>query len=470
MTAEILVVDDEADIRKLIRGILEDEGYKVRLAASAGEAYREMEIGVPDLVILDIWLQGSEHDGLQILSKIKADNRHLPVLMISGHGTIETAVSSIKQGAYDFIEKPFKSDRLLLMIGRALEAAYLRQENENLRKLTEKPVQMIAQSPQTVGFQQVLSKLSSANSRVLFTGEPGSGKDVAARYLHSISDRAQKSFIIINCANLVSDRIEEDLFGTKGREDKGLFARADGGIVLLDEVADLSLEAQGKIVRILQEQKLRDPLQNREFDIRILASTNRNLEEMVQEGKFRQDLYYRLNVVPVQVPSLRERVQDIQALTEMFLDEHAAQFSLPQIRFSPEAIRVLQKYKWPGNIRQLRNVTEWVLIMGGNQGKTILEVEDLPSDIAGSRPATSGAGQFDTGMLLSLPLKEAREVFEKEYLQKQIEQFDGNVSKTAQYIGMERSALHRKLKSLQIAGGEKADDPEDQEAKAQRRA
>ncbi len=451
---DILIVDDESDIRKLIRGILEDEGYKTRSAADAKQAYEEISKTPPDLIVLDIWLQGSEHDGLQILAKVKSDYPHIPILMISGHGTIETAVSAIRQGAYDFIEKPFKSDRLLLMIRRALENAELRRENENLKRRTEKTWTLIGQSPALQDIRQVMERVAPTNSRILITGEAGAGKEVAARHIHGLSGRSAKPFLVLGCATLSPDRLEVELFGSsEAGLSMGVLEQAHGGTLLLDEVADMPPETQGKIVRVLQEQSFNrvGGQQKVEVDVRIIASTNRDLEAAVAEGKFRQDLYYRLNVVPVRVPSLRERREDIADLTAYFAEEIAKQSGFARVQFSDGALAALRAYNWPGNIRQLRNAVEWAMIMRGNDTQKTLTEENLPPEVTGK---ISGGGN-DNSELIGLPLREAREMFERDYLKAQIERFAGNVSKTAEFVGMERSALHRKLKSLDLIDDDK---------------
>ncbi len=462
MNENILIVDDEADIRNLVSGIIEDEGYKPRQADSAKRAYEEIDRALPDLVILDIWLHGSEHDGLQILSTIKKRHPHLPVIMISGHGTIETAVTSIKQGAYDFIEKPFKSDRLLMMMRRALENAALKQENENLKKKTSKPAVMEGEAPATENLRQLLERVATTNSRVFLTGDPGTGKDIAARIIHDLSPRASRPFMVINCATLRPERLEAELFGSDeaGNEAPGVFEQANKGTVLLDEVSDMPLETQSKIMRVLQEQKFLRVQGQREIetDVRIIASTNKNLEKSIAEGKFRQDLFYRLNVVPINVPPLRERIQDLPTLLEHFVKDISSQSGLPPRRFSAQALSAMQTYAWPGNIRQLKNVVEWAMIMNTAKAQGEFGINDLPPEITGRASPMESADNTGSNFML-LPLREAREIFEREYLQSQINRFGGNISKTAQFIGMERSALHRKLKSLQLVG-DKGDEGE----------
>jgi two-component system, NtrC family, nitrogen regulation response regulator NtrX len=479
MSADILVVDDEDDIRGLIQGILEDEGYKIRTAKNSETAYQAIQEAVPALVILDIWLQGSAHDGIQILETIKKDHPDTPVLMISGHGTIETAVSAIKLGAYDFIEKPFKSDRLILMIRRALETASLRQENAKLRQKFEQNYKMVGSSSTLQNLMQILKRVGQTNSRVLLTGEPGSGKEVAARYLHANSARAEKPFMLLSCANLRPERLEVELFGA---EDgvmgepayTGILERANGGTLLLDEVADMPAETQGKIVRVLQNQSFNKIGGNTpiEVDVRIIASTNKDLETLIESGDFRQDLYYRLNVVPISIPPLRERLQDVAPLVEYFSKMLAHNFGVNVPHFSKKAMIAMQSYGWPGNIRQLRNVIEWVMIMNGAvKGTDEYDITALPPEISGGKSATKNGSDKTVSLvaetdLIDLSLREARESFEKIYLSSQINRFGGNISKTAQFIGMERSALHRKLKSLDIVLGDKDDGVEESEQAA----
>lgn len=472
MSADILIVDDEADIRNLVQGILEDEGYKTRLAEDARRAYAEIAKNPPDLIVLDIWLQGSEHDGLQILANVKERLPDLPIIMISGHGTIETAVSSIKEGAYDFIEKPFKSDRLLLMVQRGLETAQLKRENHALRQRSDAPSELIGDSALISNIKQMLERVAPTNSRILLTGEPGTGKDIAARAIHRLSTRANKPFMVLNCATLRPERLETELFGqaTSTHDEPanvGVLERANGGTLLLDEVSDMPLETQGKIVRVLQEQRFTriGDTQPIEVDVRIIASTNRDLEKAMDEGNFRQDLYYRLNVVPIHMPSLQERIKDIPELVKYFTKLISKQSGLQEKSFSQSALSAIQSYQWPGNIRQLRNVVEWVMIMHGANGVDVFEAEHLPPDFQGkgvyaihngSDPAQQAAPD-----LLDMSLRDAREAFERQYLQSQINRFGGNVSKTAQFVGMERSALHRKLKSLDILGNNGKEDMPD---------
>jgi len=460
MSIDILIVDDEDDIRKLIKGILEDEGHSTRQANGSTKAYAEIETKVPDLMILDIWLQGSEHDGLEILKNAKKKHPHLPVIMISGHGTIETAVTAIKIGAYDFIEKPFKSDRLLLMIERAIEISRLKKENEALREKRDAPVEMIGSSSAISGVMQAIEKVAGANSRVMFTGDAGTGKETAARTLHKQSSRKEMPFMALNCAVLRPERFEEELFGVEDAQGikKGILEQANGGTLLLDEVSDMPLETQSKIVRVLQEQKFtrlngRDSVQ---VDVRIVSSTARNLLDNIKNGHFREDLYYRLNVVQVQIPSLRQRREDIPALAEHFVKLYSRQSGQPTRMIGASAAVALQDYDWPGNVRQLRNIIEWVMIMGGAE-KEPIEKKHLPPEITGEAPAGGESRVAAMQDYLTYPLREAREAFERDYLDRQLARFGGNISKTAAYVGMERSALHRKLKTLDLSNGDKGE-------------
>lgn len=483
MNSDILIVDDEEDIRTLIQGILEDEGYKTRIASSSSKAYEAIETKMPNLVVLDIWLQGSEHDGIQILENIKEKYPYIPVIMISGHGTIETAVSSIQLGAYDFIEKPFKSDRLLLMISRALETAQLKQENDALKQKVDQSYEFIGKSHTAKNFLQILKRAAPTNSRVLFTGEPGAGKELAAKLLHDYSSRKEEPFLLLSCANLRPDRLEIELFGSEDGvigepAHTGILEKANDGTLLLDEVADMPLETQAKIVRVLQNQSFQKVGGEKsiEVDVRIIASTNKKLEDEIKQGNFREDLFYRLNVVPIRVPPLRERDHDISEIAQSYLTKLSKSFGINEHCFSKGALSAMESYDWPGNIRQLRNTIEWVIIMNGNVSGAYGE-ECLPPEVTGKNTTIGNPDSKNLNKLSEmpkelskLPLREAREHFERLYLQKQIERFDGNVSKTANFIGMERSALHRKLKSLDIMSTNEKDETDIDNITKQKRA
>ncbi|MEQ9813199.1 MAG: sigma-54 dependent transcriptional regulator [Azospirillaceae bacterium] len=460
MSAEILVIDDEADIRLLLTGILEDEGYRTRQAGDADEALDQIRGRRPDLIVLDIWLQGSRMDGLELLAEVRQVHPLVPVVMISGHGTIEMAVDAIKRGAYDFIEKPFKTDRLLLLVERAIESARLRRELESLKERFGEDDELIGSSPAIQHVRQQIQRVAPTNSRVLITGPAGAGKEIVARLLHGHSARAGGTFVAINCATLDPDRLEEELFGVElddhhGPRKVGTFERANGGTLLLDEVADMPLATQGKIVRVLQEQAFfrQGGTTRVSVDVRVIASTNRNLQNEITEGKFREDLYYRLNVVPIHVPALASRREDIPLLAQHFMERSAAVQGLPARRFGNDAVAALQTYNWPGNVRQLRNVVEWLLIMVTGDPSRPIGADMLPPEVTGVAPVSTQAAR--SGELLGLPLREARELFERDYLIAQLNRFDGNISRTAEFVGMERSALHRKLKGLGITISER---------------
>lgn len=451
--ADILIVDDEQDIRSLIAGILEDEGYSVRQSGHARGAYAAVEERVPDLAILDIWLQGSAEDGIDILTKIKTDHPHLPVLMISGHGTIETAVSAIKKGAYDFIEKPFKADRLLIMIARALETAALKSENESLRAKVDAnlPKELIGMSEAVQTLRQTVEKTAKANSRVLITGEAGCGKNLVARLLHGLSDRKDKGFEVISSASLETATMDKVLLSA--------VERVRGGTLVLDEISDMNKDVQARLVRILQDQKIQQgPGQMITFDVRFLATTANNPQGLIEAKILREDLYYRLGVVTIDVAPLRNHAADITALADYF----AKKLSPKQnISFDPGALSAMERYRWPGNIRQLRNVIEGALIIKSGHAEPVISREDLPPEISGlSKSAESAADTADLSLedLTAMPLREARELFETKYLAAQFARFDGSVAKMAASIGMERSALHRKLKSLGITTHDKSDE------------
>lgn len=461
MAAEVLIVDDEADIRELISDILKDEGYATRLASSSDTALRALAERVPSALVLDIWLQGSELDGLGILELVKKKYPDLPVIMISGHGNIETAVSSIRMGAYDFIEKPFEEDRLLLVMQRALEAARLKQENRELRLRANSENELIGHSSAISSVRTSIERVGPTNSRVLITGPAGAGKEVAARMLHAKSRRAKGPFVVMNAAAMSPDWIEAELFGQEGRSpsggaDKvGTFERAHQGTLFIDEVADMPLETQGKILRALQENSFERLHGSRrvEVDVRVIAASSRDLQEEIRQGRFREELYYRLNVVPFRLPALREHREDIPELAQHFMKRASESAGLPVRRLADDTINTLQNYDWPGNVRQLRNVMEWLLIMAPGQTKEAIRAEMLPAELLGSSLAAFQVELKED--IMALPLREARELFERQYLMSQINRFNGNISKTSSFICMERSALHRKLKMLGLTTEEK---------------
>ncbi|MBI1239534.1 MAG: response regulator [Alphaproteobacteria bacterium] len=454
---EILIVDDEADIRDLVSGILSDEGYETRVARDSDSALAAIRARRPALVVLDIWLQGSRLDGLQVLDEIKRHHPDMPVVIISGHGNIETAVTAIRKGAYDFIEKPFKSDRLVLVVQRALEATRLRRENEELRQNAVDEGQLVGNSSVMNQLRQSIDRVAPTGSRVLIVGPAGSGKEIVAREIHARSRRMKNDFVAINCATMTGERIEEELFGIEGDEQRarkvGVFERAHGGTLYLDEVADMPMETQGKILRLLVEQNFtRLGGANRvQVDVRVIASSSKDLRSEIEEGRFREDLYHRLAVVPIRVPALAERRDDIPALVDYFMRRFAATYGLPARRIGDDAFAALQAHDWPGNVRQLRNNIERLIILCGDDSDGAVTADMLPQEVGASSPAVAQGGSSE--QIISLPLREARELFEREYLLAQIARFGGNISRTAAFIGMERSALHRKLKSLGVNPG-----------------
>jgi two-component system nitrogen regulation response regulator NtrX len=455
MASDILIVDDEADIRELVAGILNDEGYDTRVAGDSDSALASIETRRPGLVVLDIWLQGSRLDGLELLDVIHERHPDLPVVIISGHGNIETAVSAIKKGAYDFIEKPFKADRLILIVRRAIEAYRLRRENDELRTRIGDDTTLIGVSPVIAHVRQIIDKVAPTGSRVLITGPSGSGKEVVARLLHARSRRASHSFVAINTATMAPERMETELFGTEasasGPRKIGVFEQAHGGTLFLDEVAEMPIETQSKILRVLVEQTFErvggGP--KVKVDVRVVSSSSRDLTEEIAKGRFREDLFHRLNVVPIQVPPLAMRREDIPLLVDFFMAQISRMTGLPPRRISEDAMAALQAHDWPGNVRQLRNNVERLLILTSGDSSAVVTADMLPAEVGSSAQITvNGAGGEH---IMALPLREARETFEREYLMAQISRFGGNISRTAAFIGMERSALHRKLKSLGVA-------------------
>jgi two-component system nitrogen regulation response regulator NtrX len=455
MPADILVVDDEDDIRELVSGILSDEGHATRLARNSDEALAAIEARRPQLVLLDIWLQGSRLDGLQLLEIVKQQHGNVPVVMISGHGNIETAVTAIKLGAYDFIEKPFKADRLILVAERALETSRLKREVTELRTRPGAVNRMVGGSAAIANLRRIIERLGPTNSRVLISGPPGAGKELAARMIHAHSVRADGAFVVLNAPTITPDNMESELFGVEASPDRprrvGALEEAHGGTLYLDEVADMPLETQAKILRVLVDQNFQrvGGSARVHVDVRIISSTSRDLAQAITDEQFREDLFHRLSVVPIRVPSLAERRDDVPELVQYFLEQVAQTMGVPPRRVAADAMAVLQSHDWPGNIRQLRNNVERLMILAAGDPESDITAAMLPAEIGALVPAIpTGVGGEK---LMSIPLREAREVFEREYLIAQINRFGGNISRTAEFIGMERSALHRKLKSLGVA-------------------
>src|SRR5580692_1738987 len=453
MADDILIVDDEADIRELVSGILQDEGFITRSARDSDDALAHVASRRPNLVFLDIWLQGSRLDGLQLLDAMKAQHQELPIVMISGHGNIETAVAAIKQGAYDFIEKPFKADRLVLVADRALETSRLKREVKALKQLT--PSTLAGHSPSVNQLRQTVDKVAPTNSRVLIVGPPGAGKELAARAIHGQSARAEGPFVVINAAAMTPERMEVEMFGVEptnsvGERKVGALEEAHGGTLFIDEIADMPRETQNKILRVLVDQTFQRVGGSNKVtvDVRIISSTGRNIEAEIAAGRFRDDLYHRMSVVPIRVPPLAERREDIADLVAYFMDQISQSSGLSKRIIGEDALAVLQSHDWPGNVRQLRNNVERLMILASGDADAVVTASMLPQDVGSMVPNMPNGNGGEH--LMGLPLREAREVFEREYLVAQISRFGGNISRTAEFVGMERSALHRKLKALGI--------------------
>ena len=453
MSSDVLVIDDEADIRELVSGILQDEGHQVRAARDADEALEAVRRRRPTLVILDIWLQGSRIDGLDLLGMFREIDPDMPVIVISGHGTIETAVAAIRKGAYDFIEKPFNADRLLVVVSRAMETSRLKRENASLRARSVSGADLVGASPVMAQLRTAVDRIAQSNSRVMISGLSGSGKELVARLLHERSQRDAGPFIAINAASIAPDRMESELFGEEGPDGRpnkiGVFEQAHQGTLLLDEVGDMPVETQSKILRVLVDQRFRrlGGSADVQVNVRVMSSTSRDLRTDIERGKFREDLFHRLNVVPLRVPSLSERREDIPELADYFIRRLTDGSGLPTRILAPDAMAALQSAEWPGNVRQLRNIIERILILATGEPTTPVTVDALPPEAWPSAAFSQHQGLQE---VIGMSLRNARERFEREYLNVQITRFGGNISRTAQFIGMERSALHRKLKSLGV--------------------
>ena len=454
MPLDILVVDDELDIRELVAGVLEDEGYGTRCAADSDAALEAIATRRPSLVLLDVWLQGSKLDGLDLLDEIKRRDPSIPVLVISGHGNLDTAVAAIRRGAADFIEKPFEAERLLLMVGRATETERLRRELASLRAAAGRGTDLTGSSGAINNVRATLKRVAATGSRVLITGSAGVGKEVAARLLHGWSNRADAPFVIVSAARMTPERVDEELFGVEDAGDlvrPGLLEQAHGGTLFLDEIADMPIATQARILRVLTDQSFSRVGGTRvvRVDVRVVSATSRELTQEIAAGRFREDLYYRLNVVPVVIPSLADRREDIPALIDQFVAHYAAERRVPTPDVAADAMVALQSYDWPGNVRQLRNVVERTIILAPGDRIGSIDLDLLPAEVLGD-PGEVGVGPGVATAIMGAPLREARETFEREYLRVQIRRFSGNISRTASFIGMERSALHRKLKLLGI--------------------
>ncbi|MGE0530529.1 MAG: sigma-54-dependent transcriptional regulator [Hyphomonadaceae bacterium] len=464
MTQDILVVDDEADIRDLVSGILEDDGHQVRTARDSDEALNAFGKRKPSLIVLDIWLQGSRMDGLDLLAIFKEMDPDTPVVVISGHGTIETAVAAIRKGAYDFVEKPFTADRLLHVVSRALETARLKRENSELKAKSAASDNLIGSSAVMTALRASIDRVAQTNSRVLITGPAGAGKELIARLLHERSPRAGGAFVAINAASIAPERMETEIFGEEGPDGRpkkiGVFEQAHMGTLFLDEVGDMPPETQSKILRVLVDQRFKrlNGANDVQVNVRVVSSTSRDLTVDISEGRFREDLYHRLNVVPLRAPSLAERREDIPELAGYFVGRLAGMSGVPARAIGEDALATLQAADWPGNVRQLRNVIERILILAGGDPSTPVTVDSLPPE---AWPQAGFSKHDGLQQVIGLPLRDARERFEREYLNVQITRFGGNISRTAAFIGMERSALHRKLKSLGVdPPGRNGADPE----------
>ena len=452
MALDILVVDDELDIREIVAGVLEDEGYDTRSAADSDAALEAIAARRPSLVLLDVWLQGSKLDGLDLLDEIKRRDPSIPVLVISGHGNLDTAVAAIRRGAADFIEKPFEAERLLLMVARATETERLRREVATLRAVVGREPDLTGSSAAINNVRATLKRVAATGSRVLLVGPAGVGKEVAARLLHGWSNRADAPFVVVSAARMTPERVEEELFGVEeagGLVRSGLLEQAQGGTLFLDEIADMPIATQARILRVLTDQSFTRIGGTRvvRVDVRVVSATARALIHEIAEGRFREDLYYRLNVVPVILPALAERREDIPALVQHFVAHYAADRRVPTPEVASDAMVALQSYDWPGNVRQLRNVVERTIILAPGDRIGSIDLDLLPAEVLGDPSDMGGAGAT---AIMGAPLREARESFEREYLRIQIRRFSGNISRTASFIGMERSALHRKLKLLGI--------------------
>ncbi len=451
MKNEVLIIDDNFDIRNLISNILKDKNYNVREAANYDQAVFEIEKKLPDIAIVDVKLDKGDKDGIDLLKKIKSKTDLVPVIMISGHANVEMAVESLKLGAYEFITKPFAYDQLLNFISRALENVSLKKENAQLENKLFHSFEFVGESNQIVKIKKLINKLSSTDSRILITGPTGSGKELLARKIHKNSQRSKEPFVVLNGALLQPDNYENELFGSSNSDGNitiGFLEKAKNGTLLIDEVSEIPLDTQAKILRVLIDQKFKRMNDNKDIYVntRIISSTSKDLKNEVALGNFREDLYHRLNVVPIELPKLSSRTEDIPLLIKYFQKKVSEINGIPEIEINSND-DLLYSYEWPGNVRELRNLVERISILSQNENKT--NIGRLLHEIL-SQNTTPNLEYSNVSM--SFPLKQARENFEKNYLLNQLKKNKGNISKTAEFIGMERSALHRKLKSLGIKG------------------
>src|SRR5437868_14344190 len=445
----ILIVDDEPGIRQSLKGVLEDEGYKASVAESGEACIESLRKRPFDVVLLDVWLPGM--DGLETLEKVREIENAPEVIMISGHGTIETAVRATKLGAYDFLEKPLSIDKTLILIKNAIESKKLRRENVDLKKQLHPKSTIVGDSIPTKALRQQIALMAPTNGRVLIYGESGTGKELVARAIHNQSLRRDNVFTEVNCAAIPEDFIEPELFGYRNSavsgdsaEKIGTFERADGGTLFLDEIADMSLKTQSKVLRTLDEQRF-TPVGAAEastVDVRVIASTNKNLEDEIASGNFREDLFYRLNVIPFYVPPLRDRLEDVPLLVKHFLREFSSRYSRRTREITDDATEALMKYSWPGNVRELRNMIERIVIM--HPGATKLERKHLPPLVYRDGSRRSATPEFSS-------LQQARAAYERDYILKKLDESKGNISRAAEILGLERSHLYRKMKALGIS-------------------
>ena len=456
MSEEILIVDDESDIRSLLSLTLEDEGFSTVQAANAEQARDIVSKRLPSCAILDIWMRDSDMDGLGLLSWCKEIYPDMPILMISGHGTISTAVEAIRNGAYDFIEKPFKAERLILTVRRALQAKRLEIENQLLRARTAvyKEPDFIGNAPKIKQLKNDIEKIAPTSSRVLIQGRPGSGKETVARLIHNRSSRSEHPFVVVSCSRLTGEKADAELFGSEnfpyGRRIVGLLEQAHLGTLYFDEISDLSANMQARILRAVTEQRFRRIGGMSEIisDVRIISATNENPQEMIEKGKLREDLYYRLAVVNIYVPELSQRRGDISLLAKHFVQQQSELLGKNPVKLGEDLLNALRALPWPGSVRQLKNVIETIMILSSDENKDPLGVSALPEFNTNNN--TSDEGQMLNEVFMSYSLREAREKFERAYLISQMKRFDGNITQMAKFIEMERSALYRKLKSVGV--------------------